>query len=311
MKRFWLAAIVGLSFVAGPAAAQVRIDAATAQRLADRGVTTAEAAQRVTTLLGRTLGDPAVAAATSPEGLAEAVEARAQLIVDTRAELSRLATTLEALPPLPNPDNLDLVRSAEQDGRNTAELARRSDSILEAFQTIPEAVRTRDQARFNAAVGKITAGSVLMQQAQAAMMRAQAGMQDPNWPSHAQFLAMACLSDAQAAMQSGMSGGQPRPEAVSAMEMAETCVRDQVARGRALLDADDTNPVRVRLHPLDVELFDAMNDAIGCVAAARGAVGRMDGPGAIAGAFNACYAPIGGRVTGLINRQHQILAAAT
>ena len=308
MKHLWCAAAVGLSLMAGPVQSQVRMDAAAAERLAERGLATSTAAQRVTALLGQTLADPSIAAATSPEGLAQAVETRAQLIADTRAELGRIAATLDALPRLPNPDDLDIVRSAEQDGRNTAELARRSDAILAAFQAVPQAVRARDQVRFNDAVSKISAGAVLMQQAQAAMMRAQAGLQDPTWPSHAQFMAMACLADGQGAMQSGMSNGQSRAEAAAKMDEAANCVRVQIERGRGLLAAADANPLRARLAPLDVELFEAMSDAVGCVSNARTAVAGNEGPAVIAGPFNACYGPVGTRINDLIIRQHQILA---
>lgn len=314
MNRLLLIAAMGLSITAAgvPASAQVLVDSATSERMAERGLVITAAAERITVLLGQTLGDPAIVQAFSPEGIVHAVETKAQRIADTRAELARISADLQALPPIANPEGLDLVRSFNQDTLNTAELARRGDGILEALQAIPGAVRARDQARFTEAVSRVASGSVLMQEAQGAMMRAQAALQQPDWPSHAQFLVMSCLSDAQAAMQAGISGLQPRADAAVRMEEAENCVRDQIVRGRAnIAAADATNPLRIRLAPLDADLFDAMSEAQACVASARQGVLRNDGANAVAGAFNACYGPIGARVHDLIGRQHRILADMT
>lgn len=289
----------------GVAIAQITIHPDIAARVAERSATTTAANQRVSALLAQAMNDPALVSARSPDAFAAAVEARSTALVAARAELARLRQELEVLPLIANPDNLDLVTSTNQSVASLVNLIGRCDRILQAILSVPTAVRARDQAAFNAAISTIGSGSVLLSEAQADAMRAQAYLQQEDWPSRSQFLVLACMNDAQAGIALATSVQNSQSEATRRMEIAETCMRQQIDRGRSTITTD--NPLRARLAPLDMALFDAMEDGLTCVTGARETVLRNESSGRVAAAFNACYGPVGARINSLSADQNRVL----
>lgn len=311
MRRILLAAVCGLllGLAAASAMAQSRVSDRQAEQAAERGAAASEMTRRTTALLLETLGDPAVSAASSPEALAAAVEIRAQAITDARTELGAINRDLSALPPISDAASPAVLRSIDQSARDAATLALNADGILEALQRVPEAVRTGDQARFAAAYRSVVSGAVLLHEAQALMMRAQGALAEANTPQSGQFAAMACFSDGQAAMQAGMSGLRARDVAVTQMAAAETCMREQVARGRSMMDAyAGSGFIPARLAPLHAEMFEAITEGAVWLEGVRQALVRGDNTAAIAVNSNPAYSRIIARVQDVTARQHRIMA---
>lgn len=311
MKRILLAAACGLSLglTAVPAMGQSALSDRQFEQASERGMATSEATRRVTALLLGTLGDPAISAASSPESLAAAVETKAQAIIDARAELGAINRDLSTLPPISDAGGPGVLRSIDQGARDAATLALSADSILEALQEVPEAVRAGDQARFAAAYRSVVSGAVLLHEAQALMMRGQGALLESSEPQSGQFAAMACFSDGQAAMQAGMSGLRPRDAAITRMTAAETCMREQVARGRSTMeDYAASGSIPARLAPLHASMFDAITEGADWLESVREALARGDNPAVIAADSNPAYSRIVARVQEVTARQNQIMA---
>lgn len=311
MKGFWLAGLLALSLglSATPGEAQVRLDGETAERANERQETVAEATNRISGLLGETLGAPGISVANSPNSLAVAITAKSEDIAMARRELSEISQSLSALPPLGRNGGPDILRGIDAGTLKVAELAGRADAVLEAMQRIPAAVATADQARFDAAYRGMVSGMVVLHEVQAAMLRRETLHQEDGDPQKAQFLAMACLSDGQAGLQAGMSGLVASEVATGKLTEAGACMREQLVRGRSDLEAVKTaNPMRVQLYPLDVALFDRIEQAADWLDEVSAALARNENSGVIAGTFNPRFAQITVGIQELTDRQRRIIA---
>lgn len=311
MRSILLVVVCGLSLglAAVPAGAQVGVSDSQAEQASERGMATSEATRRVTALLLETLGDPAISAATSPNSLAAAVETKTQAIADARAELAEISRNLSALPPISDASSPGVLQSIDRGARDASTLALNADGILEALQAVPEAVRTGNQARFDAAYRSVVSGAVLLHEAQALIMRGHGALLESSEPQSGQFAAMACFSDGQAAMQAGMSGLRARDVAVTQMTAAETCMREQVARGRSTMEAYAVSgAVPARLAPLHEDMFNAITEGADWLERVREALARGDNPAVIAANSNPAYSRIIARVQEVTARQRQIIA---
>lgn len=295
MKRIVLAAAccLSLSLAAAPVWAQTRLSDRQAEQASERQMTVAGATRRTTEILSATQGDPAIAAATNPNTLAAAVQARALVISEGREELSEISRNLLALPPISDAASPDVMQSIDRSAHNASALALKADGILEALQMVPEAVRTGDQARFDAAYRSVIAGAVLLHEAQAMIFRGQSALQEPDAPQGGQFAAMACFADGQAAMQAGMMGLRERNVAVEQIAAARSCMREQVSRGLSTITVYSTShPVAAELAPLQVRMFDTILEAEGWLGNVGESLSRGESSGAIAATHNPAYTRI-------------------
>lgn len=305
-----LAAALCLAF-ASPAAAQTMSPALEAQVIA-RGEAISVATVRTTELLTATMSDPAIAAPTSLPGLVAAIEAKADVIAAARVELRALHDGLVAGADLTergaglNDHDKATLRGMDGNAHKIAALTLRADAILEALESIPPAARSGDAERVNAAIRTFVSGTMLLHEVQAQNMRAKASEMDPGSPQEAQFLAMACFSDGQAALQSTVAGLTTRTAAVDELATAETCMHDRVAVGRRSLEA---------LRPwdefdtLDGEMLDAIDQGAGWLADVKAAVASNQDAGAIALGFNPPYQQVVARIQGVSMRMNAAVAA--
>lgn len=304
-----------LAAVAPPsvAAAQVLVSDANARLLEARGAATSEASRRITELLAVTQGAPEISASRSPAALAAAIEGNSPMIASARDELRRIHNNLLALHSISDGDSAEIFRSADESVSATAAVALRAEAVLESLLTIPSAVRSADQARFDAAYRNVTSGLALLQDIQAISLRRQAADMEVGSPQQAQFLAMACYADGQSALHLGMSGAIDRVTAGNTMSEAASCMTNQIVVGRAGQQRPapsdvDMARLRAKLDPLEAELFTTMSDAALLLNAAEEALVRGDNPGIMAGRFNPEIIDITRRIHQTTTEQREALA---
>lgn len=313
MKLAGLAAALALLIAAGAAAAvlQARPDTGVGESAIQRGMRASEATNRITVLLSQTLGDRAIIEARSPQSLADAITTRSAAIAAARAELTRINAELSALHPLADTQSQDvLARSVDNGTRETADLARKADDILATLQTMPDAVRSGDRVRFIAAARALSSGAVVLKEAEALHFREQASRLDPDNVQHAESLALACLADGQAAAQAGIGHLRERVLTVRQVTDAETCVRNQIVRGRARLgDPSTAGGQRAQLAPVDASFFDVMSDAADLLGGVKDALARNDDEAIVSVAVDVERARIQSRIQDLMDRRNRIIAA--
>jgi hypothetical protein len=296
--------------------AQVIVSEAEAARAAERSEVVSAASRRVTEILMQITGDPAISSATNPNTLAAAIEAKAEVIVSARDELRALAEELEALPPIADGSDPAELRLVSRGSTDAAELVRRADAILENLQTIPPAVRSGDQSRFNSSYRSMASANVLMQEAQAANLRSQAALMDSGDIQRPQFLGVACFSDGQAALQAGMSGLQDRTLVLRQLSDAEACVRENVAHGRESLAAEPAQvgpqlaQYRALIAPLDLSLLEILEDGADLLASVADSFARNENSGVISATFNPSFSVFAQRLQQNTLLRHQFMSEA-
>lgn len=284
-----------------------------ARLVLSRSAATGEAAQRVTELMNQTQGLPEIASARTPEALAAAIEAQALVIAAARGELQAIHARLSALAPISNSRSPVAVRTTDESVRLAAGAALRADGILEAMQAVPPTVRAGDQAGFNAAYSRVTSGLSVLQDIQAISLRNQATQMEDGSSPQAQFLAMACYSEGQSALQAGLSGASDRPLAEQKIGEAVTCIQTQVAAGRAALEQEPPSDprfaaLRARLNPIDARIFDELAAAAALLEDALEAMARGDSPAVMAARLNPRIFEIIRNIQDLSGQQQEIMA---
>ncbi|MBX9460220.1 MAG: hypothetical protein KL785_02995 [Brevundimonas sp.] len=298
-----------------PAAAQM-VSQETGGRAEDHNARILAATQRMSVILAETLGNPAIQGAQTPEALAAAVEAIAPKVRSHREELSAINRELAILPRVGDSGEVAMLSAIDQTVDATASLALKLETLLADLETIPGAVRDRDQARFLAAARSLTSGQILVAEYQALSARDKARFFVNSPFQHAQLTAMACFFDGQAVLLSRINGLADRDTSTAALAGPAECIRDAANRGRvALADgaAQVDGPeaaIRAQATPINNEIFDTLLEAADLLSATAGMLDRDEPTAAILSHFNSRQTELLTTIQQLSARLDEIVAQA-
>jgi hypothetical protein len=290
MRKVIFYALASVTLMAAcPVSAQVLIlppDARSDQAL--RNVETASVqAQRMATLTTELLADPRLATAPTPEALAALIEPRRSDYVAAQAQIQAIRANLAALPSVSDPDDPAHLQLTDHTVQSAVELADKLDVLMLSAINLIDAVRAGDSNKAMASVTALTTGGVVIMQAQAISLRAQATFVPQDNSSFDQLMALACLTDGVAAFQVGMAGGD-RQESASGLRVAERCIRKHVGEARQKFEREKAAPpppsvadFAARVILLYENMLDLLEEGGAVEASAADAMDRGDSIGSL------------------------------
>ena len=276
--------------VPSAATAQVIVPQGQGEAAIDHMRQATEAAERVTSLLLKVSGDPAYAAARTPDEVSAAIAGMRGDLAASRREIKSIIARLNALPRVAGEDDPAELRLVDQVVADIAAFSTEVDELLATGEQLGDALAAGDEARIQRLAGTLMRGSVAVIEVQSLMLRARLPMMPSDSSGFAQVTSMACFYEGFADFQRGALGLARPEEAGAGMERAAACMTAENARGIAAvereitIDYDDArlDDIRDGLVPVHRAMFKELEGAATLMDEARRAVLRGDDYDALA-----------------------------
>lgn len=228
---------LGLTAVAPAVQAQtVSPVSAEQSRIAIRNMERATASNaRIAELQGEVYREVDFTGVQSPDEFLVRIERILPQVATTRADLRELAAELRALPKVSRADSPPSLRMIDSLVESTATQADRAEASLTYLPDLAEAVRANDGVAMGAALERGKESIALSLEGQALAVRMGSAAFQPDQSEYSVGIAMACMSEGNAAYIRGAFDLVPGAEASSAIAASRACVRENLDLARAAM----------------------------------------------------------------------------
>lgn len=306
MRRLFYAVIFGASLAASSLVigAPVLAQDAPHQEILDRDREVSVAVRRSGEILTNFLGDPRFTSPANPAALAATVEAETAALTAARTELLQISEALSGLPPLAGSGRSADLDRRDQHRENIAAIVVVMAGIFDHFLSMPALAEAGDEAGVRAAYRSVMVAGSMQQTMQAAGLRGQAATLPYANADNAKLIAMACLSEGLAALQNGVLAVASHDRTIQALSDAETCVHENIERGRSYVAAAPD-----AFSDIHTGYYDALADGASWVTDVKLAFSRNMPSGQIASTYNPPYNAVADRLQQLVVRERDLIAA--